>query len=88
MSVNATKNNVSLSNLIIYTNGDSKLFFLYKYKSFRFAKGSAMYDKVPPAVGQLKREVWDTYIFHNLELLSILVSEFAIMSKLILVNLS
>ena len=27
-----------------------------------------MYDQVPPAVGQLKREIWDIYIFQNVRI--------------------
>ena len=78
---------MSLWTLVIYLDGDSKLFLLYKYKSFQFAKGSVLYDQVPPAVEQLKREVWDIF-FKMLESLNILISEFSIISKLILVNLS
>ena len=59
---------MSLWTLVIYLDGDSKLFLLYKYKSFQFAKGSVLYDQVPPAVEQLKREVWDIYIFQNVRI--------------------
>ena len=79
-------------------NVNSKLLILYKFKSFllisfcfKSRKWSALYHRVPPAVdsvGVNSKEKFGIFIFFTMIIsLSILVSEIAIMSKLILVDL-
>ena len=93
MSLNATDNDINLLGLVIPINVDSKLLFLYKFKSFRFwqAKWSAMYNKVPLAVDSVGVNSKDKFgifaFFAMLVSLSILVSKIAIMSKLMLADL-